>query len=133
MHEDEAYLQKLVSIGVRAFVLKKSVGEDLFQAIRAAYEGERYVDPSLGGTVISSMFGPPKENNISELDKLTPREREVCRLLARGHTNAEIGEQLSISLCKIETDRSSIMAKLSLSSRAELVRFAIGKGLLKPE
>lgn len=124
MHEDETYLKKLMKIGARAFVLKKSVGADLLQAIRAAYEGERYIDPCLGGTVISSLFGRPKESKVGGLDELTPREREVCRLLALGHTNTELVEQLSISESKLEIDRSSIMTKLGLRSRAELIRFA---------
>jgi two-component system response regulator NreC len=131
MHEDEYYLQELMSIGARAFVLKKSAGEDLLQAIHSAHRGERYVDPSLGGDVISSLVGRQRESKSAGLDRLTPREREVCKLLALGHTNAEIAKQLSVSERKVETHRTGIMTKLGLRSRAELVRFAIDKGLLK--
>ena len=131
MHEDEYYLQELFKIGVRGFVLKKSTGDELIQAVRAAYRGEQYVDPSLGGRALSAVLGapqrPPKQ---SRADLLTAREREVCTLLAYGYTNHEIGEQLSISERTVEGHRANIMSKLELGSRAELVRFAIDNGLL---
>ena len=132
MHEDEYYLQELFKIGARAFVLKRSTGRELIQAIRAVHQGEQYVDPSLAGHVITSLVGGrPKDNKTGRLDLLTPREQEVCRLLAYGHTNAEIAEQLSISGRTVETHRSNVMAKLDLGTRADLVRFAIDNGLLK--
>jgi DNA-binding NarL/FixJ family response regulator len=131
MHEDEYYVRELMKVGARAFVLKKSVGADLLQAIRAAHRGERYLDPSLGGNVLSSLIGRPNDSKGGGLDKLTPHEREVCRLLAHGHTNAEIAAQLSVSERKVERHRSSIMTKLGFTSRAELVRFAIENGLLR--
>jgi two-component system response regulator NreC len=132
MHEDEYYLQELFKIGARAFVLKRSSGRELIQAIRTVHRGERYVDPSLAGHVITSLLGGrPRDSRTGRLDLLTSREREVCRLLAYGHTNAGIAEQLSISERTVETHRSNIMAKLDLSTRADLVRFAIDNGLLK--
>ncbi len=131
MHEDDYYLQELFRIGVRGFVLKKSSGRDLVQAIRAAHRGEHYVDPSMAGRVISSFTGNSAgKENPERMGQLTRREQEVCKLLAYGHTNAEIAEQLSISDRTVETHRANIMAKLSVKSRAELVRFAIDNGLL---
>lgn len=131
MHEDEYYLRELLSIGARAFVLKKSAGVDLLKAIHSAHRGQRYVDPSLGGDIISSLVGQQGDSKSTGLDRLTSREREVCRLLALGHTNAEIAEQLLVSERKVETHRTDLMTKLGLSSRAELVRFAIDRGLLE--
>jgi DNA-binding NarL/FixJ family response regulator len=132
MYDDEYYLQELFKIGARAFVLKKSTGTDLLQAIRAAYRGEQYVDPAMAGHVISSYVGrkAPK-SKADRLDALSPREQEVCKLLAYGHTNAEIAQRLYISIRTVETHRTNIMAKLNLRSRAELVRFAIDNGLFK--
>ena len=134
MHEDDYYLQELFRLGVRGFVLKKSSGRDLVQAIRAAHRGEHYVDPSMAGRVISSFTGAPagkaSTKSPERLAELTRREQEVCKLLAYGHTNAEIADQLSISGRTVETHRANIMAKLSVKSRAELVRFAIDNGLL---
>lgn len=132
MHEDEYYLQELFKIGARAFVLKKSSGTDVVQAIRAAYRGEHYVDPALAGHVISSYVGrTPARKKEGRLELLTPREQEVCKLLAYGYTNTEIAEKLFISERTVETHRTNLMKKLDVKSRAELVRFAIDHGLLK--
>jgi len=132
MHEDQQYLRELFRRGVRAFVLKRSSGQELVSAIRAAHRGEHYVDPSMAGRYLFSLTGETAERDTSDqLARLTPREREVCTLLAYGHTNAEIAGQLTISDRTVETHRSNIMTKLKLKSRAELVRFAIDSGLLE--
>jgi len=132
MHEDEYYLQELFKIGARGFVLKKSTGTDLLQAIRAADRGQQYIDPALAGHVISSYVGRQSPGKAQgRLDLLTPREQEVCTLLAYGHTNAEIAGKLFISKRTVETHRTNLMAKLAMRSRAELVRFAIDNGLVK--
>lgn len=143
MHEDEYYMQELFKIGARAFVLKKSTGTQLIEAIRIAHQGKQFIDPALAGRVISSYVGRPFAKNAGvaknagakkvedRLELLTPREREVCTLLAYGHTNVEIAEKLFISERTIETHRTHILSKLQIKSRAELVRFAIDHGLLK--
>lgn len=132
MHEDEYYLRELLKIGVRGFVVKRSTGRELVQAIRSARQGEEYIDPTLAGRVISGYVSDrPKKGKGGRLELLTPREREVCRLLAFGHTNPEIAETLCISARTVETHRANVMDKLGLRSRAELVRFAIDHGLLK--
>jgi two-component system response regulator NreC len=132
MHEDEYYVQQLLAMGVRAFVLKKSTGTDLIQAIRAAARKEQYVDPALAGTVIHAYLGRrAKRKGQTKAGLLTPREQEVCCLLASGHTNAEISQKLAISERTVETHRAHIMSKLDLDSRADLVRFAIDHGLMK--
>ena len=133
MHEDEYYLRELFKMGVRAFVLKKSTGTELIRAIRAAHRGEQYVDPSLGGKLISAICAPDPQRGVGRLEVLTPREQEVCTLLAYGHTNGEIADKLCISERTVESHRTNINAKLGLKSRAELVRFAIENGLLKME
>ena len=132
MHEDEYYLQELFRLGVQAYVLKKSTGTDVVQAIRLARKRDKYVDPALTNVVISSFVGrQPKKEKAGRLNLTTPREQEVLTLLALGHTNAEIAEKLCISERTVETHRTNIMSKLELKSRAELVRFAIDNGLLK--
>jgi two-component system, NarL family, response regulator NreC len=132
MHEDEYYLQEFFRLGVRAYVLKKSTGTDVVQAIRAAKKGEQYIDPALAGLVISSYVGrQQKKQKTQRLDLLTPREAEVLTLLAYGHTNAEIAEKLCISERTVESHRNNIMTKMEFKSRAELVRFAIDNGMLK--
>ncbi len=131
MHEDEYYLQELFKIGVQAFVLKKSTGSEVVQAIRAAHRGEQFIDPSLTGVFITSYVGGTRSIRKKEKEDLTPREKEVCQHLAYGHTNAEIAEKLFISERTVETHRTNIMSKLELKSRAELVRYAIDNGMLK--
>ncbi len=131
MHEDEFYLRELLRIGVRGYVLKKSTGTELVQAIRAVHRGDSYIDPALADLVISPYVGKPSQREPGRLGALTPREQEVCRLLAYGHTNAEVAQKLFISDRTVETHRTNIMAKLGLKSRAELVRFAIDNGLFR--
>ncbi len=132
MHEDEYYMKELFKIGAKAFVLKKSTGTELIQAIRVASRGEQFIDPALAGQVISSYVGhTPTRNKEGRLDLLTPREQEVCKLLAFGHTNAEIAAKLFISERTVESHRTNLLGKLDLKGRAELVRFAIDYGLLK--
>lgn len=133
MHEDEYYLQELFRIGVRGYVLKKSTGLELVQAIRSVSRGDNYIDPALAKLVISPYVGKAVKKETSRLDVLTPREQEVCRLLAYGFTNVEVAEKLFISGRTVETHRNNIMGKLDLHSRAELVHFAIDNGLLKTE
>lgn len=133
MHEDDFYLRELFKLGVRAFVLKKSTGSELVTAIRSAFRGKSYLDPSLGGKFLTTQFSHQVPGKTDRMEVLTPREKEVCTLLAYGHTNGEIAEKLSISERTVETHRTNINSKLELKSRAELVRFAIENGLLKLE
>jgi two-component system response regulator NreC len=131
MYDDEYYLQELFKIGAKGFVLKKSTGTDLIQAIRAVNLGNQYIDPSLISYVISPYIGRTKKKGDSRKNLLTLREQEICRLLAYGHTNSEIAEKLFISERTVETHRSNVFSKLDLKNRAELVRFAIDNNLMK--
>ena len=131
MHEDEHYLQELLKIGINGYVLKKSTQTDVVQAIRAASRGEHYIDSSLSSFVVSKYAGLPGKKPDSKKDILTPREQEICGLLAYGHTNSEIAEKLFISERTAEFHRSNIFSKLDFKSRAELVRFAIETNLMK--
>ena len=134
MHEDEYYLQEFFRLGVRAYVLKKSTGTDVAQAVRAAQKGEQYIDPALANLVISSYVGrKPSKPKTQRINVMTPRELEVLTLLAYGHTNAEIADRLHISERTVETHRNNIMTKMEFESRAQLVRFAIDNGMLKLE
>jgi DNA-binding NarL/FixJ family response regulator len=132
MHDEEYYLQELFKIGVRGFVLKKSTGTDLLQAIHAVGRGEQYIDPSLTKCVLACYIGTKdgKTPGQSRKGLLTQREQQVCQMLAYGHTNSEIAEKLFISERTVETHRSNIYTKLGLHNRVELVRFAIDNGLM---
>ncbi len=131
MFEDSYHLQELFKIGVKGFVLKKSSGTNLLQAIRAAYRGESYVDPLMAGRLVSDYAGVPSGQKGDRIDMLSPREQEVCTLLAYGHTANEIASKLSISERTVESHRANILGKLGFKTRAEIVRFAMEYGLLK--
>ena len=134
MHDEEYYLREMFQIGVRAFVLKRSPPAVLLAAIRAARRGEQFVDPALMSGFVDAYMGRKKQAvRDARADLLTEREREVCQLVALGHTNNEVAEKLYISPRTVETHRRNIMARLELRNRAELVRFAMDNGIVKPE
>jgi DNA-binding NarL/FixJ family response regulator len=131
MHEDAYYVEELLKVGVQGYVLKRSTGKELLDAIRSAHAGRRYIDPVIAADVIAPHIGLPSARNAGPLGLLTPREREVCTLLAYGHTNAEVGQKLSISERTVESHRTRIMTKLNRKTRVDLVRFAIDSGLIR--
>jgi two-component system response regulator NreC len=121
-------LQEALGLGASGYVLKQAVEVELVPAIREVAGGGRYVPPDLGARLIAAETA---ERRRTEEDPLSGREREVLRLLALGHTNQEIAEQLVISVRTAEAHRAHIMQKLRLSTRAELVQYALGTGLLE--
>ena len=131
MHEDEYHLRELFRIGVRGFLLKKSTGPDLLQAVRAVLRGERYVDQHLAGRLLDTFIDGPSPKQGDRVDLISQREKEICGLLAQGYTNREIADLLCISERTVECHRASLMAKLELRTRADLVRFAVENGLFQ--
>lgn len=125
MQEDPEFARKALGSGAAAYVLKEAADQELIEAIRAAADGQTYLNPRLGARLAAA---PPKDEAP---DDLTVREVEILRLIALGHTNTEIGEQLFLSVRTVETHRSHIQQKLRRSTRAELVRYAIDRGLLE--
>jgi two-component system response regulator NreC len=130
MQDDPSYVREAFSAGASGYVLKEAADSELIAAIREVASGRRYVNPSLGARLVSAE-ADAKE--AAEADPLSEREREVLRLLALGHTNQEIAKQLYISVRTAETHRAHIMQKLRLSTRAELVRYALERGLLESD
>jgi DNA-binding NarL/FixJ family response regulator len=130
MHDDPAYVREAFAGGASGYVLKEAADSELVSALRQVSDGGRYVNPELGARLVAAEAEARRE---AESDPLTDREREVMRLLALGHTNQEIAKMLYISVRTAETHRAHIMQKLRLSSRAELVRYALAHGLLDEE
>jgi DNA-binding NarL/FixJ family response regulator len=128
MQDDPRYVRAAFEAGASGYVLKEAADTEVVAAVRAVAAGERYVHPALGARLIAAET---EERRRAEQDPLSEREREVLRLLALGHTNQEIAKQLYISVRTSETHRAHIMQKLSLSSRAELVRYALENGLIE--
>jgi two-component system, NarL family, response regulator NreC len=129
MQDDPRYVHAAFEAGASGYVLKEAADTEVVAAIRAVASGERYVHPALGAMLIAA---DAEARRRAAENLLSDREREVLRLLALGHTNQEIAKQLFISVRTAETHRAHIMQKLSLTSRAELVRYAIAEGLLEP-
>jgi two-component system, NarL family, response regulator NreC len=124
MQDEPAYARQAMRAGVLGYVLKDAADAELVEAVRRAAVGESYLNPRLGARVASEPLpGPP--------DGLSDREVEVLRMIALGHTNAEIAGELYLSVRTVETHRSHIQQKLRLASRSELVRYALEHGLVK--
>ncbi len=121
MQDDPAFAREAFRLGAKAFVVKHAAGAELVDAIRAAARGDTYVNPVLGARLAAEPEGPP--------GGLTPREIDVLRLVAAGHTNPEIANKLVISIRTVETHRAAIHRKLNTASRAEVVAFARDHGL----
>ena len=128
MQDDPHYVREAFEAGASGYVLKDAADTEVVGAVRAVAAGERYVHPVLGARLVTAEAD---ERRRAESDPLSEREREVLRLLALGHTNQEIAAQLYISVRTAETHRAHIMRKLSLSSRAQLVRYALDQGLIE--
>ena len=128
MQDDPRYVREAFEVGASGYVLKEAADTELVTAIREVARGGRYVHPELGARLVAAETA---ERRRAEEDPLSDREREVLRLLALGHTNQEIAKELYISVRTAETHRAHIMQKLRLSSRAELVRYALAEGLLE--
>jgi DNA-binding NarL/FixJ family response regulator len=129
VHEDRAYLRKLMEVGASGYVLKRSVAEDLLRAIHAVAAGGIYLDPSIAAHAIDRTPNKPSET-ASNGAELSEREVEVLRLTAVGHSNKAIANILQISVKSIETYKARAMDKLGFRSRVELVGYAVERGWL---
>jgi two-component system, NarL family, response regulator NreC len=128
MQDDPRYVREAFAAGASGYVLKEAADSELVTAVREVAGGGRYVDPGLGARIAA---GDAEAARAAEADPLSDREREVLRLLALGHTNQEIAQTLFISVRTAETHRAHIMQKLRLTTRAELVQYALAQGLLE--
>lgn len=133
MYANEAYVLEALQIGAIGYVLKDSSAADLVKAIREATAGRRYLSPPLSEQALESYRQKSQDAKRDAYETLTPREREVLHLVAEGYTNTEIAERLSLSSRTIETHRRNLMQKLKLHSSAELIRYAIQRGILPLE
>jgi two-component system response regulator NreC len=126
MQKDPGFAREALRTGALGYVLKEAADDELVEAVRLAADGRTYLNPQLGAQVAAepaARGGRP--------DDLTDREVEVLRLIALGHTNAEIGKQLYLSVRTVESHRAHIQQKLRRTTRAELVRYALDNGLLE--
>jgi two-component system response regulator NreC len=125
MQDEPAFARRALGAGALAYVLKEAADDELVEAVRRAAAGDTYLNPQLGARMAAEPLqpaGPP--------DDLSEREVEVLRMIALGHTNAEIAEGLYLSIRTVESHRAHIQQKLQRSSRADLVRYALDHGLV---
>jgi len=127
MQDDPRYVREAFEAGASGYVMKEAADDEVVDAVRAVASGQRYLHPALGARLLEAES---EERRRALEDPLSDREREILRLLALGHTNQEIAKMLYVSVRTAETHRAHIMQKLGLTSRAELVRYALGEGML---
>jgi two-component system, NarL family, response regulator NreC len=132
VHEDKSLLQESLRVGASGYILKRALESELVNAIKAVARGDLYVHPAMTRALLSGAEESSEEGRNS-IDVLTPREIEVLRLLANGHTNRQIADILAISVRTVESHRSNLMGKLQFHSRSELVRYAVDHDLLQIE
>ena len=132
IHEDEEYFFKMLEVGASGYVPKRAAPDELLTAIRAAAHGEVYLYPSMAKLLVRDyLVSEPADKERPAGKELTDREQEVLTHLAEGESNEEIAKALVISPKTVARHRENIMHKLNLHSRAELVRYAIRKGIIK--
>jgi DNA-binding NarL/FixJ family response regulator len=131
MYEDLAHLRAVLEAGAVGYVGKSLAGTELLYAIRAVAQGRLYVNTALSVQATQSAPAGAAKNDLAK--RLSKREMEILILVATGHTNRQIGERLEISVKSVETYRARLMDKLGTQSRAELVRYALERGLLSPD
>jgi DNA-binding NarL/FixJ family response regulator len=129
MHDDERYLLEALKAGASGYVLKRAADTDLVDAVRSVARGNAFISPHAEGTLLKKVLDDP---NGDPTEKLTPREREVVKLIAEAYTNKEIAAILNLAEKTVESHRANVLAKLGMRDRVELVRYAIRRGLIEP-
>jgi two-component system response regulator NreC len=127
-HDDKEYILSAIKAGSSGYVPKRALGSELVSAIRAVYHGGSFLYPSAATALIQDYRNQALEGD--SYDQLTPREREILKLIAEGHTSREIAEMLFITLKTVTGHRAKIMEKLGLHNRTELIKYAMRKGVL---
>jgi DNA-binding NarL/FixJ family response regulator len=131
MHSDEGYVLKALKAGARAYLLKDSAEYDLINAVKAVTEGKAFFSPAISKMLVEDYMRQMQERAVEDsYELLTTREREILQLLAEGKNNKDVASILNLSLYTVETHRSNIFQKLNLHSGAELILYAIRKGVI---
>lgn len=128
-YDNREYIFRFLKAGASGYILKSAAGRELVTAVRAVHDGGSFLDPNIAVTVIEGYIKSehPEESTYEDL---TDREKQVLKLIAEGYTSKQIADSLYISIKTAMAHRASIMEKLNLHSKAELIRYAIGKGLI---
>ena len=131
MHLDESYVMRSINAGARAYLLKDATDEDLLPAVRAVAAGKSFFSPAVSGLLAEEYMHQLQERGLNDsYDLLTDREREVLHLLAEGRSNKEVAALLDVGVSTVETHRANLMQKLNLHNTAEIVLYAVRKGII---
>lgn len=132
MHDNEQYFFEALKAGASGYVLKSGANRDLVAACRAAMRGEPFLYPAAAATLMRDVLDRAARGEEIVEDPLTPREKDVVKLIAEGHTADEIAQTLHISVKTVDRHRSNVLEKLGLRHRVDLTRYAIRRGLVEP-
>lgn len=132
MHDGEQFLYGALEVGAAGYVLKTAADRDLVDAVRAAMRGEPFLYPDAVQAFVRDHLERARRGEAAPRDPLTPREKEVIKLIAEAYTNEQIADELVISKKTVERHRANILEKLGMRDRVELTRYAIRRGLVEP-
>ncbi len=130
MHDNEEYLRQVLAAGASGYVLKRAAASELVAAIRAVHRGEAALSPAVARLLIEDYLRSEDGRIAATPSDLTPREREVLQLIAEGHTSKQIAELLCLSVKTVQAHRTSLMQKLDLHDRGDLIKYAIQKRII---
>lgn len=131
MHADESYVLRALNSGARGYLLKDSPEDDLINAIRAVHNGKAFFSPEISRMLADDYMRQMRQRGVEDsYELLTPREREVLQMLGEGNSNKEVATKLNLSLHTVETHRGNVLEKLNLHSTAEMILYAVRKGIV---
>ena len=131
VHGDESYIMRALAAGARAYLLKSATDEDLIPAVRSVAGGKPYFSPAVTAVLVEDYMRQLQQRGLTDsYHLLTDREKEVLQLLAEGRSNKEVATLLDLGVSTVETHRSNLMQKLNLHNTAEIVLYAVRKGLI---
>jgi two-component system, NarL family, response regulator NreC len=131
VHGDESYIMRALAAGARAYLLKSATDEDLVPAVHAVSSGKPFFSPAVAAVLVEDYVRQMQHKGLTDsYHLLTDREKEVLQLLAEGRSNKEVATLLNLSLSTVETHRGNLMQKLNLHNTAEIVLYAVRKGLI---
>lgn len=131
MHDNEEYIVQVLEAGAMGYILKDAAARELINALRTVHRGEAVLSPAITRIVIEDYLRWGGIRPTEDSDELSPREREILQLIAEGYTSKQIAEILTISLKTVQAHRNSLMQKLNLHNRGELVKYAIQKKIIE--
>jgi DNA-binding NarL/FixJ family response regulator len=132
MHADESYIMRALAAGARGYLVKDATDEDLLPAVKAVAAGKPFFSPTVSAILMEDYVRQLRTRGLSDsYELLTDREREVLQLLAEGRSNKEVAALLDVGLSTVETHRANLMQKLSLHNTAEIVLYAVRKGIIR--